>query len=300
MKSEPVEKLASSEATKQHHCVISQAGYASNRQIPAPTARPPTTSGPAVIGVRTGAGVDGIDKASPSRPRSNAPSSSVLAAPFAGCVRRAVWHGHPPPAEKERERNIDDRAAPALRIVGHDRADPQRYVPVRLDVDAQAPRGRLASPRSGRSATMPALLTSTETGPKALSAAATRRRPVRLARDIEAAAGREDRGVPEFVGESPPSCSRHVPRSDVRRLGDEAARVAGTIRGHRGDDQCRLSKRFINRPLFRQLALPMVGSAQATVDRRAVDISACRFGIPDMSGVGFTKLWRRRVPRTAN
>ena len=71
--------------------------------------------------------------------------------------------------------------------------------------------------------TMPALLTSTDTGPKAFSAAGHRGGPVRFARDVEA---REDGAVTEFIDQALSLLIDDVRDHDIRALGDEAARVA--------------------------------------------------------------------------
>ena len=63
-----------------------------------------------------------------------------------------------------------------------------------------------------------------------------RLRPVRVARDVEA---REDRLIAEFVGERSPLLLDDIRDHDVRALGDEAARVAGThSTGTTRDDHC--------------------------------------------------------------
>ena len=51
------------------------------------------------------------------------------------------------------------------------------------------------------------------------------RRPVPVARDVEAG---KDRLIAELAGERPPLLLEYVRDHDVRALGDEAARVAGT------------------------------------------------------------------------
>jgi hypothetical protein len=91
---------------------------------------------------------------------------------------------------------------------------------------------------------MAALLTSTETGPKAFSAAAHRRRPVTVARDVEAG---EDRLIAELVGERTPLLIEYVRDHDVRALGDEAARVAGAhSTGTARDNHCPIIETFHN------------------------------------------------------
>jgi len=115
---------------------------------------------------------------------------------------------------------------------------------------------------------MPALLTSTETGPKAVSAGRHSRCPVRLARDVEAREGWRGRRV-DRPGSVP--LLDDVRDHDIRALGDEAARVAGahstaapvTI-------TVRFSKRFIT---------PFAQFARWT-DRRD-----CRVGASPVGGV---------------
>src|SRR5882757_2552186 len=144
--------------------------------------------------------------------------------------------GHHP----SRGSNIDDRAAASLAHRGHDRADPQIRAG-QVDVDDQAPSGRLG-PRDRAEAHNARAVDQHGDWAEGALGGGDRRRPVRLARDIEAG---EDRACAEFVGERPPLLFEHVRDHDVRALGDEAARVAATHSADTaGDDHCSIVKTF--------------------------------------------------------
>src|SRR5207247_5239394 len=67
-------------------------------------------------------------------------------------------------------------------------------------------------------------------------------RPVPVARDVEAG---EDRVIAELAGERPSLLLEYVRDHDVRALGDEAARVAGThSTGTAGDNHCPIIETF--------------------------------------------------------
>jgi hypothetical protein len=86
---------------------------------------------------------------------------------------------------------------------------------------------------------MPALLTSTETGPKASSAAATV-----AARSLSLVTSRRKKTA-ELAGKRPPLPLKHVRNHDVRALGDEPARVARTqSAGASRDDHCPIIETF--------------------------------------------------------
>ena len=69
-----------------------------------------------------------------------------------------------------------------------------------------------------------------------------RRRPVLVARDVEAG---EDRVIAELVGKRPPLLFEYVRDDDVRALCDEAARVAGThSTGTARDNHCPIIETF--------------------------------------------------------
>jgi len=68
------------------------------------------------------------------------------------------------------------------------------------------------------------------------------RRPVPVARDVEAG---EDRVIGELVGERPPLLLEYVRDHNVRALGDEAAREAGThSTGAARDNHCPIIETF--------------------------------------------------------
>src|SRR6267142_577708 len=124
---------------------------------------------------------------------------------------------------------------PALRIEGTTARVP-RYVPVRL-MSITWRQAAISVSAITPKRTMPALLISTETGPKASSAAATV-----VARDVEAG---ENRVNTKFVGERSSLLFEYVRDHNVRALGHEAARVAGThSTGTTRDDHCPIAKTF--------------------------------------------------------
>src|SRR6267142_48519 len=168
MNSEPVEKLASSEATNSTRRVSSSGsamrGIATSRTAPAPTA---AASNPASMGVRTLPGwmelTRMLSRASSSAAVLVIPRTPHLLATYAPTPNEPVI-----PAPEE---ILTIAPPPAWRIEGTTARMP-RYDPVRLiSITWRHAAGSVSA--IGPKRTMPALLTSTETGPKASSAAAT-------------------------------------------------------------------------------------------------------------------------------
>ena len=92
---------------------------------------------------------------------------------------------------------------------------------------------------------MPALLTSTDTGPEDVFGGGYGRCPIRFARDVEV---REDCAVAEFIGQALALLIDDVRDHDIRALGDKAARVAGAhSTGATRDDHCPILETFHNR-----------------------------------------------------
>src|SRR5258705_12726864 len=112
---------------------------------------------------------------------------------------------------------------PALRIEGTIARIP-RYVPVRLmSITWRQTAGSVSV--IGPKRTMPALLISTGDRPEGVFGGGHCRGPVCVARNVETG---EDRLIAELFGERPSLLLEYVRDHDVRALGDEAARVAGT------------------------------------------------------------------------
>ena len=151
---------------------------------------------------------------------------------------------------------------PALRIEDTHRADPQIRAG-QIDVDHLAPRRRLGL--RDRSESHDARVVD-QHGDRAegVLGGGHRRRPVPVARDIEAG---EDRVIAELVGKRSPFLLEYVRDHDVRALGDEATRVAGThSTGTARDDHCPIIETFHD------------WSGSHDVDRD-VDVPACGLGI---------------------
>src|SRR6266446_4187760 len=168
MNSDPVEKLASSEATNSTRRVISRGsamrGIARWLTAPAPAA---AASDPPTIGVRTLSGwmelTRMLSRASSSAAVLVMPRTAHLLVAYAPTPNVAVI---PAPADV-----LTIAPPPALRIEDATARIP-RYVPVRLmSISWRQAAGSVSAISPKR--TIAALLTSTETGPKVLSAAAT-------------------------------------------------------------------------------------------------------------------------------